>query len=158
MPQALYLTVISTVPAAAKSVALALQQAAWPEVKGVIAEDATLFLATAGHPATRRSEPSADRASERPYNDTSWRRLYALIIYLNRRKVALGVCDFIRLLTLNGIQPDAIEEYSLFYQRARAMFDFGGRSPWNSHPSRNLWEKWCEIANSSRQKASDPHS
>jgi len=44
-----YLTVVTTVPAAAKSVALALQQAAWPEVKGIIAEDATLFLATANH-------------------------------------------------------------------------------------------------------------
>jgi transcriptional regulator of arginine metabolism len=44
-----YTTVISTGPAAAKGVALAIQQAGWPEVKGVIAEDATLFLATANH-------------------------------------------------------------------------------------------------------------
>ena len=42
-----YLTVITTGPGSAKVVALAIQAARWPEVKGIIAEDATLFLATA---------------------------------------------------------------------------------------------------------------
>jgi transcriptional regulator of arginine metabolism len=41
-----YLTVINTGPASAKVVALAIERAGWPEVKGVIAEDATLFIAT----------------------------------------------------------------------------------------------------------------
>jgi len=41
-----YLTVITTGPGSAKVVALAIQAAGWPEVKGVIAEDATIFLAT----------------------------------------------------------------------------------------------------------------
>jgi arginine repressor len=42
-----YITVISTEPAAAKAVALAIQEAGWLEIRGIIAEDATLFLATA---------------------------------------------------------------------------------------------------------------
>jgi arginine repressor len=41
-----YLTIINTGPGSAKVVALAIQDARWPEVKGVIAEDATIFLAT----------------------------------------------------------------------------------------------------------------
>jgi len=41
-----YLTIITTGPGSAKVVALAIQDAKWPEVKGVIAEDATIFLAT----------------------------------------------------------------------------------------------------------------
>jgi len=46
-PSGPYITVISTAPASAKAVALAIQTAGWPEIKGVIAEDATIFLATA---------------------------------------------------------------------------------------------------------------
>jgi len=46
-PSGPYLTVISTAPASAKAVALAIQEAGWLEIKGVIAEDATIFVATA---------------------------------------------------------------------------------------------------------------
>lgn len=46
-PSGPYITVVSTAPASAKAVALAIQTAGWPEIKGVIAEDATIFLATA---------------------------------------------------------------------------------------------------------------
>jgi len=46
-PSGPYLTVISTAPASAKAVALAIQEAGWLEIKGVIAEDATIFAATA---------------------------------------------------------------------------------------------------------------
>lgn len=42
-----YITVVTTEPASAKAVALAIQEAGWLEIKGVIAEDATIFLATA---------------------------------------------------------------------------------------------------------------
>jgi len=42
-----YITVISTEPASAKAVAIAIQEAGWLEIKGILAEDATIFLATA---------------------------------------------------------------------------------------------------------------
>jgi transcriptional regulator of arginine metabolism len=42
-----YLTVITTAPASAKAVALEIQSAVWLEIKGIIAEDATIFIATA---------------------------------------------------------------------------------------------------------------
>ena len=41
-----YLLVFDTSPGTAKAVAVALKNAAWPEVRGVIAEDDTLFVAT----------------------------------------------------------------------------------------------------------------
>jgi transcriptional regulator of arginine metabolism len=41
-----YLLVFTTVPGMAKAVGVALKSAAWPEVRGVIAEDDTLFVAT----------------------------------------------------------------------------------------------------------------
>jgi len=40
------LLVLSTDSGAAKVVALALQKAQWPEVVGIVAEDATIFIAT----------------------------------------------------------------------------------------------------------------
>jgi len=40
-------SIISTEPASAKAVALAVQEAGWLEIKGIIAEDSTIFLATA---------------------------------------------------------------------------------------------------------------
>jgi transcriptional regulator of arginine metabolism len=46
-PAGPYMTVVSTEPASAKAVALAIQEADWLEVKGIIAEDSTLFLALA---------------------------------------------------------------------------------------------------------------
>ena len=46
-PAGPHITVVSTEPASAKAVALAIQEAGWLEIKGVIAEDATIFLATA---------------------------------------------------------------------------------------------------------------
>lgn len=46
-PSGPYLTVVTTAPASAKAVAIAIQEAGWLEIKGVIAEDATIFLATA---------------------------------------------------------------------------------------------------------------
>jgi transcriptional regulator of arginine metabolism len=46
-PSGPYITVVSTAPASAKAVAIAIQEAGWLEIKGVIAEDATIFLATA---------------------------------------------------------------------------------------------------------------
>lgn len=46
-PAGPYMTVVSTQPASAKAVALAIQELGWLEIKGVIAEDATIFLATA---------------------------------------------------------------------------------------------------------------
>jgi transcriptional regulator of arginine metabolism len=41
-----YLLVFDTSPGMAKAVAVALKNAAWPEVRGVVAEDDTLFVAT----------------------------------------------------------------------------------------------------------------
>jgi transcriptional regulator of arginine metabolism len=41
-----YMLVFDTNPGAAKAVAVALKSADWPEVRGVIAEDDTLFVAT----------------------------------------------------------------------------------------------------------------
>ncbi len=41
-----YLLVFDTTPGMAKAVAVALKNAAWPEVRGVVAEDDTLFVAT----------------------------------------------------------------------------------------------------------------
>jgi transcriptional regulator of arginine metabolism len=41
-----YMLVFDTSPGAAKAVAVALKNAAWPEVRGVLAEDDTLFVAT----------------------------------------------------------------------------------------------------------------
>ena len=41
-----YLLVCDTHPGMAKAVAVALKSAAWPEVRGVVAEDDTLFIAT----------------------------------------------------------------------------------------------------------------
>jgi arginine repressor len=38
--------VFDTSPGTAKAVAVALKNAAWPEVRGVMAEDDTLFVAT----------------------------------------------------------------------------------------------------------------
>jgi transcriptional regulator of arginine metabolism len=46
-PSGPYLTVVSTQPASAKVVALMIQKLGWHEVKGIIAEDATIFIATA---------------------------------------------------------------------------------------------------------------
>jgi transcriptional regulator of arginine metabolism len=46
-PAGPYITVLTTAPASAKAVALGIQSASWPEIKGIIAEDATIFLATA---------------------------------------------------------------------------------------------------------------
>ncbi|HEX9945865.1 MAG TPA: hypothetical protein VGG03_27985 [Thermoanaerobaculia bacterium] len=41
-----YLLVFDTNPGTAKAVAVALKSADWPEIKGVLAEDDTLFVAT----------------------------------------------------------------------------------------------------------------
>jgi transcriptional regulator of arginine metabolism len=41
-----YMLVFDTTPGMAKAVAVALKSAAWPEVRGVMAEDDTLFVAT----------------------------------------------------------------------------------------------------------------
>jgi transcriptional regulator of arginine metabolism len=41
-----YMLVFDTSPGTAKAVAVALKSAAWPEVKGVLAEDDTIFVAT----------------------------------------------------------------------------------------------------------------
>jgi transcriptional regulator of arginine metabolism len=41
-----YMLVFDTSPGTAKAVAVALKSAAWPEVRGVMAEDDTLFVAT----------------------------------------------------------------------------------------------------------------
>jgi transcriptional regulator of arginine metabolism len=41
-----YMLVFETRPGTAKAVAVALKSAAWPEVRGVMAEDDTLFVAT----------------------------------------------------------------------------------------------------------------
>ena len=41
-----YMLVFDTSPGTAKAVAVALKSAAWPEVRGVLAEDDTLFVAT----------------------------------------------------------------------------------------------------------------
>jgi transcriptional regulator of arginine metabolism len=41
-----YMLVFDTSPGMAKAVAVALKSAAWPEVRGVVAEDDTLFVAT----------------------------------------------------------------------------------------------------------------
>ena len=41
-----YMLVFDTSPGTAKAVAVALKSAAWPEVKGVLSEDDTLFVAT----------------------------------------------------------------------------------------------------------------
>jgi transcriptional regulator of arginine metabolism len=41
-----YMLVFATTPGMAKAVAVALKSAAWPEVRGVMAEDDTLFVAT----------------------------------------------------------------------------------------------------------------
>lgn len=41
-----YMLVFDTDPGMAKAVAVALKSAAWPEVRGVMAEDDTLFVAT----------------------------------------------------------------------------------------------------------------
>jgi transcriptional regulator of arginine metabolism len=41
-----YMLVIDSSPGMAKAVAVALKSAAWPEVRGVLAEDDTLFVAT----------------------------------------------------------------------------------------------------------------
>jgi transcriptional regulator of arginine metabolism len=41
-----YMLVFDTTPGMAKAVAVALKNAAWPEVRGVVAEDDTLFVAT----------------------------------------------------------------------------------------------------------------
>jgi transcriptional regulator of arginine metabolism len=41
-----YMLVIYATPGMAKAVAVALRSAAWPEVRGVLAEDDTLFVAT----------------------------------------------------------------------------------------------------------------
>ena len=41
-----YMMVFDTSPGTAKAVAVALKSAAWPEVRGILAEDDTLFVAT----------------------------------------------------------------------------------------------------------------
>jgi transcriptional regulator of arginine metabolism len=41
-----YMLVCYTTPGMAKAVAVALRSAAWPEVRGVLAEDDTMFVAT----------------------------------------------------------------------------------------------------------------
>ena len=41
-----YMLVIETTPGMAKAVAVSIRSAVWPEVKGVLAEDDTLFVAT----------------------------------------------------------------------------------------------------------------
>ena len=41
-----YMLVFDTSPGTAKAVAVALKSAAWPEVRGIVAEDDTLFVAT----------------------------------------------------------------------------------------------------------------
>jgi transcriptional regulator of arginine metabolism len=41
-----YMLVFDTSPGTAKAVAVALKNSAWPEVRGVMAEDDTLFVAT----------------------------------------------------------------------------------------------------------------
>ena len=41
-----YMLVIETSPGMAKAVAVALKSAAWPEVRGIVSEDDTLFVAT----------------------------------------------------------------------------------------------------------------
>ena len=41
-----YMLVFDTSPGTAKAVAVALKNAAWPEVRGIMAEDETLFVAT----------------------------------------------------------------------------------------------------------------
>ena len=46
-PAGPYLTVVSTQPASAKAVALVIQGLGWLEIKGIVAEDATIFIATA---------------------------------------------------------------------------------------------------------------
>lgn len=45
-PAGPYMLVFTTVPGMAKAVGVALKGAAWPEVKGVMAEDDTLFVVT----------------------------------------------------------------------------------------------------------------
>ncbi len=41
-----YMLVFETSPGMAKAVAVALKSAAWPEVRGIVSEDDTLFVAT----------------------------------------------------------------------------------------------------------------
>lgn len=41
-----YMVILETSPGTAKGIAVALKQAAWPEIKGALAEDDTLFVAT----------------------------------------------------------------------------------------------------------------
>jgi transcriptional regulator of arginine metabolism len=41
-----YMLALDTSPGTAKAVAVALKSAAWPEIRGVVAEDDTLFIAT----------------------------------------------------------------------------------------------------------------
>ena len=41
-----YMLVFDTSPGMAKAVAVALKSAAWPEVRGIVSEDDTLFVAT----------------------------------------------------------------------------------------------------------------
>jgi transcriptional regulator of arginine metabolism len=41
-----YMLVFDTSPGTAKAVSVALKSAAWPEVRGIVAEDDTLFVAT----------------------------------------------------------------------------------------------------------------
>lgn len=71
-----YLTVITTSPNAAKMVADAIENEAWPEVAGVLAGDTTIFLATASQEAQsalfelfrihlkRSGPPGVDHADE----------------------------------------------------------------------------------------------
>jgi transcriptional regulator of arginine metabolism len=45
-PAGANLTILATDPGAARIVALAIQKARWPEVVGIVSDDATIFIAT----------------------------------------------------------------------------------------------------------------
>jgi transcriptional regulator of arginine metabolism len=45
-PAGANLTILATDPGAARIVALAIQKAHWPEVVGIVSDDATIFIAT----------------------------------------------------------------------------------------------------------------
>jgi hypothetical protein len=92
-------------------------------------------------------------ARERPYNPTTWRRLYSFLTNMDRRKIPLATEDFCRLLRLYGVDAAAIEMYSGFYMRVREMSDFVRRRPWDLCPTEDVWNKWCGIVN--ERKASN---
>ena len=64
-----YLTVVRTAPGAGKAVARALETAAWPEVRGMVADDSTLFIATADLAAQKQLFYRLKRVHELMWDD-----------------------------------------------------------------------------------------